>query len=191
MDTRPARRVVDPPHVVPAEIVPYTIEHGSAVDIAWLQDVERAAGARFRSVGMAEVADHEPTAAEDLATYAAQKQLLVARDSHNRIAAFLIWSRKDGCAYIEEVASDPRDAGHRLGAKLIDRLQVEVQGRLPRITLATFRDVPWNAPYYARLGFVACDASELGPDHKAAWHDQAEFLDMSRRVFMTREVVPR
>jgi hypothetical protein len=25
------------------------------------------------------------------------------------------------------------------------------------VTLTTFRDVPWNAPYYARLGFAVID----------------------------------
>ena len=180
--------MVDPPHVVPAEIVPYTIEYGSAAEVGRLQDIERAAGARFRAIGMAEIAEHEPTAAEELELYAAGRRLLVARDATNRIAAFLVWSPKDGKAYIEEVASDPSDAGRGLGALLIGRLQDEVQGRYTHITLATFRDVPWNAPYYARLGFVECAVQSLGSDHEAAWQDQAELLDMSRRLFMARKV---
>jgi predicted N-acetyltransferase YhbS len=169
----------------------YTIGYGSSADAGRLQEIERVGGARFRAVGMAEIADHEPTSTEELMEFAELGRLLVARDASASIAAFLIWSPKDGAAYIEEVASDPSHAGQRLGAKLIDRLQDDVQGRCARITLATFRDVPCNAPYYARLGFVECAAAALGPDHEAAWHEQAEFLDMSRRIFMSRVVAPR
>lgn len=34
---------------------------------------------------------------------------------------------------------------------------------LTALTLTTFTDVPWNAPYYARLGFRALSESELTP----------------------------
>jgi len=30
------------------------------------------------------------------------------------------------------------------------------------VTLTTFRDVPWNMPFYARLGFVETPAEDLG-----------------------------
>lgn len=31
------------------------------------------------------------------------------------------------------------------------------QMRYPAVTLTTFRDVPWNAPFYTRLGFAMLD----------------------------------
>jgi hypothetical protein len=31
------------------------------------------------------------------------------------------------------------------------------------VTLTTFRDVPWNAPYYQRLGFEVIQPTEWGP----------------------------
>ena len=37
------------------------------------------------------------------------------------------------------------------------------EGR-PALTLTTFGDVPWNAPYYQRLGFVIVDPAEQGPE---------------------------
>ena len=33
---------------------------------------------------------------------------------------------------------------------------------LPAVTLTTFRDVPWNAPFYARLGFRVIEALSPG-----------------------------
>jgi len=35
------------------------------------------------------------------------------------------------------------------------------------LTLTTFRDVPWNASYYARLGFVVLGLAEQGPELRA------------------------
>ncbi len=58
------------------------------------------------------------------------------------------------------------DALYRgLGATLIDNLATtaRTEGR-PGLTLTTFRDVPWNAPYYQRLGFVIVDPAEQGPE---------------------------
>ncbi len=31
------------------------------------------------------------------------------------------------------------------------------------VTLCTFRDIPWNAPFYQRLGFRILDEDELTP----------------------------
>jgi hypothetical protein len=37
------------------------------------------------------------------------------------------------------------------------------EGR-PALTLTTFRDVPWNAPYFRRLGFVVVGPADQGPE---------------------------
>jgi hypothetical protein len=55
--------------------------------------------------------------------------------------------------------------------------------------LSTFRDVPWNAPYYRRLGFADIDIAELD----AALIERrnahiARGLDESKRVFMRRDL---
>jgi len=57
------------------------------------------------------------------------------------------------------------------------------------ITLSTFRHVPWNAPYYARLGFVAVDEHEYDDGLRALRrHEQAIGLDLARRVMMRLDV---
>ena len=59
------------------------------------------------------------------------------------------------------------------------------QERVPAVTLSTFRDVPWNAPYYAKLGFQALADEALAPDLRAIRTHEAEAgLDISRRLCM-------
>jgi hypothetical protein len=38
-----------------------------------------------------------------------------------------------------------------------------VERNVAALTLTTFRDVPWNAPYYARLGFEVFAREHWGP----------------------------
>lgn len=169
----------------------YRIERGAESHVARLREIERAAGARFRTIGMDDIAEGEPTPADILEDRAQGGRLYVALDEAATAAGFLIWSAKDGQAYIEEVSVHPEHAGHRLASRLIDRLGEEVRSRFAALTLATFRDVPWNAPYYAKLGFVELPRSEAGPEHQESWRRQAENgLDMTRRLFMIRPFAP-
>jgi GNAT superfamily N-acetyltransferase len=136
---------------------------------------------------MPDIADHEPTDVETFEDRAAQGRFYAVLASGDIPVGFLIWTPKDGFAYIEEVSVHPDHAGHRLAARMIDRLAEDARVRFPAITLATFRDVPWNAPYYADLGFTEVALETLGPDHEESWRMQIEAgLDMSRRLFMIR-----
>ena len=57
------------------------------------------------------------------------------------------------------------------------------------LTLTTFRDVPWNAPYYARCGFHILDGDEItaGLETIRA-REAARGLDRWPRVRMRRPV---
>lgn len=165
----------------------YRIEPGRASDAARLREIERAAGDRFRAIGMEEIAEGDVTPASILENRADAGHLYVACAGDDMIAGFLMWSAKDGLAYIEEVSVHPAHAGHRLAARMIDRLAEDVRGRHAALTLATFRDVEWNAPYYARLGFEELPLDRVGPQHQVSWKQQAKNgLDMTRRLFMIR-----
>lgn len=45
---------------------------------------------------------------------------------------------------------------------------------LASVTLTTFRDVPWNAPFYAMHGFLELGGSELDPRLLARLQDEAK-----------------
>jgi hypothetical protein len=54
------------------------------------------------------------------------------------------------------------------------------------ITLTTFRDVAWNAPFYARLGFAVVDRDDWPPAIAAIVADETtRGLDPATRVVMT------
>ena len=157
-------------------------------DVPHLPDLERRAGALFDDVGMADVADGEPTSAAEYAAMQENGLLWVACDEADRLAGFVAAKILDGCVYIHEVSVDPDFAGQKIGGRLIKTLCDWAKQRgYPQVTLSTFRDVPWNAPYYARMGFEIVGMDTLGPDHEAVRADEIDGgLDVSKRVFMRR-----
>jgi len=56
------------------------------------------------------------------------------------------------------------------------------------VTLSTFRDVPWNQPFYARLGFEIVPPAQFSPALRAIVEDETRRgLDPRRRVVMRRD----
>jgi hypothetical protein len=55
------------------------------------------------------------------------------------------------------------------------------------LTLVTFRAVPWNGPYYARLGFRDMAPGEITPGLAAVLDDEAAHgIDPATRACMCR-----
>ncbi|MFJ3925328.1 GNAT family N-acetyltransferase [Streptomyces sp. NPDC090022] len=133
-------------------------------ELPLLQDIERAAGRCFRDIGMAEIADDEPLPLDELARYARAGLAWVAADDGDAPVAYLIADRVDGNLHVEQVSVHPDSARRGIGRRLLDHLahRAAAEG-VPALTLTTFTDVPWNAPYYARCGFEPLDADTLPP----------------------------
>ncbi len=147
-------------------------------ELELLLEIEREAGRAFADIGMPEIAEDDPGTVDDVAG------AWVAVDEHDRPVAYLVNSVVDGCAHVDQVTVAPSHARRGLGAALIDHLAA-VSGA-PALTLTTFRDVPWNAPYYERLGFRVF---EPGPELAALMREEAERIPgEAPRVAMRREI---
>lgn len=71
---------------------------------------------------------------------------------------FAIFALHEDEAHLEEIDVVPEHAGNDLGRRLIRAVIAQTrEAGLARLTLTTFRDVPFNAPFYARLGFRIVD----------------------------------
>jgi len=83
-------------------------------------------------------------------------------DGRDRPIGFVCASAFDESLHIEELAVDHAQQGQGLGRRLIAavRAHAEAQG-FAALTLTTFVAVPWNAPFYARLGFERLEEASL------------------------------
>ncbi|MBT2370171.1 GNAT family N-acetyltransferase [Streptomyces sp. ISL-10] len=133
-------------------------------ELPLLQDIERAAGLCFRDIGMPEIADDEPLPLGELARYHHAGLAWVAADDADIPVAYLIADRVDGNLHVEQVSVHPDSSRRGIGRSLLDRMADHATSEgAPALTLTTFTEVPWNAPYYARCGFRLLDDSALTP----------------------------
>ncbi|WP_320776417.1 GNAT family N-acetyltransferase [Streptomyces sp. CRN 30] len=159
-------------------------------DLPALRDLERAAGACFRDLGMDAVADDEPPALEVLEGFRRAGRAWVAVDRDDRPRAYCLCAPVDGALHVEQVSVHPavarRGVGRALLAHAADRARAE---GLTALTLTTFTEVPWNAPYYARLGFRTLTAAELTEGLRTLRAEEAAHgLDRWPRVCMRRDL---
>jgi GNAT superfamily N-acetyltransferase len=169
--------------------VPMMLRPAQEIDLPVLREVERAAGRCFRDVGMPEIADDEPPPLEVLAGFVAAGTAWVATDG-DRPVAYLIAVPVDGDLHIEQVSVHPDVAGRGIGRSLIEHVAgYAAQRRFSALTLTTFADVVWNAPYYERCGFRRLADTALSPGLAAIRRREAEHgLDRWPRVCMRRDL---
>jgi GNAT superfamily N-acetyltransferase len=91
-------------------------------------------------------------------------------------------------AHLEEIDVHPDHGRRGLGAQLIRAVcQWAARTGYGAVTLTTFRDLPWNAPFYARLGFDVVTPAHLSAPLRAIVEDEMRRgLDPARRVVMKR-----
>ncbi len=149
--------------------------------------IERSAATRFADVNMPEIANGAGLSRDIVSMFLRRGGLFLMLHG-TRPVGFVAACLLDGAGHIAELDVVPTHAGRKLGSRLIDRVADWSAERGCRLlTLTTYRDVPWNAPYYARLGFRECTLNELGREHREVWEGQrAMGLCMARRLFMSR-----
>lgn len=126
----------------------------SEADLPALREIERAAGRWFAEIGMTEVAEDEPPAPEVFSEFHSHGRAWVYVAESDTPVAFALVSVVDGTAHLEQVSVHPDHAGNRIGQALIARVMSWAHdGGFPALTLTTFTEVPWNGPYYEKLGF--------------------------------------
>jgi GNAT superfamily N-acetyltransferase len=158
-----------------------------------LRSIERDAARAFAAIGMPEIAHDEPLTVAELETFRARGRGWVAVDEHDRPVGYLLSTVVDDCAHIEQVTVSPSHARRGIGAALIEHFGALAldEGRSV-LTLTTFRDVPWNAPYYERLGFVVVEPADQGQELAAlVAHEASSIPGDAPRVAMRRPLRPK
>lgn len=132
-------------------------------DAAAMAAVEVAAAQRFREIGMTDIAEAEPTDTAAVLARIDGGRAYVAVDMQGACVGFAFYRLLDARRlYLEELDVAPSHAGQRIGARLIEQVSARAAREgIAEVVLSTFRDAPWNAPYYARLGFSIVDDATL------------------------------
>jgi len=166
------------------------IRAAAAAELPALQDIERAAGEAFRGIGMPEIADDEPFALDELTAYRRAGRAWVAVGQNSRLVAYLVADLVDGNLHVEQVSVHPDSARRGVGRAMLEHAAGRASaGGLPALTLTTFAEVPWNAPYYERCGFRRLAEAEITPGLREVRRREAGHgLDRWPRVCMRRDL---
>jgi ribosomal protein S18 acetylase RimI-like enzyme len=164
----------------------------TAQDLVAVREVELSAGERFRSLDdprLSRCADDEPFDDAELLRYVRDGRAWVAVDGP-ALAGFVVVDVLDGSAHVEEIAVATEFGRRGHGTALLEAVdRWAASAGLAALTLTTFRDVPWNGPWYRALGFCELDADEwtAGLRHRREVED-VHGLSAELRVVMRREL---
>jgi GNAT superfamily N-acetyltransferase len=159
-----------------------------ADELPRLQEIEVAAGKLFVEVGMPEVAGDEPFPLEELDAFRRDGRAWVVVDEADQPIGYAVALVVDGNGHLQQISVLPAHGRRGLGRRLVEHVcrWAKDEG-LSSVTLSTFKDVPWNGPFYERCGFTPVPEAELGPGLRELREaERAAGLDVDRRHFMRR-----
>jgi GNAT superfamily N-acetyltransferase len=169
----------------------YAIVEARPQDVAALPAIERAA-ARLLVGHVPDSMLEETTEESELDAARAAGRLWVALHGERVVGFALVEILESGGPHLEEIDVHPDHGRRGIGSGLVRAVCAWTAASGHReITLTTFRQLPWNMPFYARLGFLEVPSDRLTPELVAIVCDEAaRGLDPARRVVMRYRCPP-
>lgn len=168
----------------------YTIRSARAEELPLLAQIERSAAALFLGTPYAFLVNDEPLSLDFVRQRFQVGQVWVSADPQNVVVGFAITRAVDDTIYLQEMDVASAHGRRGLGSALVEAVcgWAKLQG-YGTISLSTFRDLPWNAPFYGKLGFQILDEAELSICLQQIRQQELEAgLPISDRVIMSREL---
>jgi GNAT superfamily N-acetyltransferase len=115
--------------------------------------------------------------------------LWIALDVDAQPVGFLLAKEIDSCLHIKEMSVDPAHARRGLGSRLVQAvIDAAIDRGFAGLTLTTFKNVPWNGPFYEKMGFSVVDSASMGDAMAETLRREAN-LGLQGRVGMYRPAV--
>lgn len=132
-----------------------------AVDLARVVGVSQAADRMFADAGLSLPLD-DPT--DELRS---AEHVLVAGTP---VVGFAVLTTVDGNAHLASLGVHPDHGRRGVGSRLLAAAcQLAASVGRSAVTLTTFVDLPWNAPFYSARGFTVLPEMAWGPGMREVW----------------------
>jgi len=156
-------------------------EHLKAIPV-----IELAAATLFAEADLPQSLRHKVSEMSHLRVAMDDARLWIALTDNEKPVGFAITDVIDKVAHLDELDVLPEFGRQGIGTRLLSNVVDWARaGRFPCLQLMTFRHVPWNAPFYEKLGFEILDASDYGPQTADLIRKESRAgLDVNKRVVM-------
>lgn len=164
------------------------IRRATAAELTLLPGIETDADQRFAAAGYDFCLDLPCLEAGHLERAQAQDLVRVA-EVDGALVGFACGWRVDGAAHLAELAVRCDHARQGVGGGLLAAFEAAARsGGFSRVTLTTYADIPWNAPWYARRGYRPI-ATDDAPELAALVATEARLgIALAPRVLMAKDL---
>lgn len=168
----------------------YVITHAAPEHLAALADIELRAATRFRGWDVPPAVFSEATPLAALESALARGHLWVALAPAGECVGSARVEPSGERLHLEQIDVLPEHGGRGVGRALMSGVERwAFENGVAELTLTTYRDVPWNAPFYMRLGFTIIEPTELDADLSARRAAETERgMDSMPRVAMRKRL---
>ena len=148
----------------------YRIRTANPVDVADLPAIEQQAAQLFTdrldALGLTVDDLNHVNSVTDLALACQAGRLWIAESEIADLVGFALVLDFGNYAHLDELSVVPDHGQRGVGSALLRQVCDWATGTGYRaVTLRTFRDVPWNEPFYQRRGFCIIDSAKLTSRH--------------------------
>lgn len=173
--------------------LPYRIRPARGNEVGELQNIDLASATLFRSTGLIDFGElgepSDPIPESRLRQGFGDGLVWAAVDDRDNLVGFALCSDCGEDLYLDQLSVIPKHGRQGLGARLVRRVIAEAEARAyRRVSLSTFRKIPWNGPFYKRLGFREIPVWRLQEWQIEIREMQKQTMDVRLRCFMQRPV---
>jgi GNAT superfamily N-acetyltransferase len=171
----------------------YRVRPARGNEVGELQNIDLASASLFRGTGLIDFGPlgepSQPIPEDRLRKGFGDGLIWVAVDNVEELVGFALCSDRGDDLYLEQLSVLPRHGRQGLGTRLVRRCLQEAEARsFKRVSLSTFRKVPWNGPFYRKLGFREVPTWRLQDWQAEIRELQKQTMDVRLRCFMARQV---
>ncbi|EPE24397.1 Acyl-CoA N-acyltransferases (Nat) [Glarea lozoyensis ATCC 20868] len=166
----------------------FGIRSARSSDIPLLERVEKSAAEAFRSVDLEFLLDEPTVEVSALTQMARSNHLWIAVNDWDQPIGFLGGENLQGNFHIAEISVAQDFQGRGIGGALMRTMFEQIQREgYKYITLTTFKDVPWNGPWYKKMGFKEISPRAMKKQYTEILKDEAaRGMDPDRRCIMRK-----
>jgi GNAT superfamily N-acetyltransferase len=164
----------------------YEIRSARFEELVLLASIELAAAKLFLDTPYSFLVNAAPLPLDFVQQRFKVGQVWVAADSRDGVVGYALTQEVDATLYLQQIDVDPAHGRRGIGAALVNTVLAWAKRQgYSVMALSTFRDIPWNSPFYSKLGFHVLGESELTAGFQHIRLQEAEAgLPIANRVIM-------